>query len=149
MNQFIEFVINHWVLCSLLVGLLITLFYTENQKRGATVSLHEATRILNQDSGVIVDLRSAQEYADGHISGAIHLPVAEVGERVSELDKYKDSTIVLVCKMGQHSGATSRVLKGAGFNDVRRLDGGMSEWTSANMPVVKGNTKSKKNKDKK
>lgn len=148
MSQFLEFVINHWVLCGLLAGLVVTLIYTESLKRGASVSLHEATRLMNQEDGVVVDLRTAQEFADGHIAGAISLPSAELESRVSELDKYKDSAIVLVCKMGQHSSGASRSLKEAGFSNVRRMDGGMAEWTNANMPVVKAGGKGKKNKDK-
>lgn len=149
MSQFLEFVVNHWILCSLLVGLLVTLVYTESLKRGASVSMHEATRIMNQENGVVVDLRSAQEFADGHIAGAINLPAAELGSRVSELDKHKDAAILLVCKMGQHSSAASRSLKEAGFSNVRRIDGGMAEWTNANMPVVKGGAKGKgKDKEK-
>jgi len=148
MNQILEFIINHWVLCGLLVGLIVTLIYTESLKRGASVSLHEATRVMNQEEGVVVDLRGAQEFAEGHIAGAINVPYAELGSRISELDKHKDSAIVLVCKMGQHSATASRSLKEAGFSNVRRMDGGMAEWNNANMPTVKGNAKGKKSKDK-
>jgi len=148
MSQYLEFVINHWVLSSLLVGLVVTWLYTESLKRGTSASLHEATRIMNQDDGVVVDLRTTQEFADGHIVGAINIPSATFASRVSELDKYKDSAIVLVCKMGQHSSGSSKVLKDEGFSNVCRLTGGMAEWTGANMPVVKGNAKGKKSKDK-
>ncbi len=148
MSQYLEFVINHWVLCSLLVGLVVTLIYTESLKRGASVSLHEATRLMNQDDAVVVDLRTGQEFADGHIVGAVNMPSAEFASRLSELEKHKDSPIILVCKMGQHSSGSSKTLKDEGFSDVHRLTGGMAEWTNANMPVVKGNAKGKKSKDK-
>jgi len=143
MSQYLEFVINHWVLCSLLIGLLVTLIYTESLKRGASISLHEATRLMNQDNSVVVDLRTGQEFADGHIVGAVNIPSLEFAGRMSELDKYKDAPVVLVCKMGQHSSGSSKILKDAGYSDVKRMDGGMAEWNNANMPVVKGKSKGK------
>ncbi|MCF7982121.1 MAG: rhodanese-like domain-containing protein, partial [Pseudomonadales bacterium] len=57
--------------------------------------------------------------------------------RLAELEKYKDRPIILVCKMGQHSGAAAKVLAKAGFEQVIRMSGGMAEWGSSNLPVVK------------
>jgi len=141
MGQYIEFVVSHWVLFGLLAALAVTLIYTENQKRGASVSLHEATRIMNQDDGVVLDLRTAKEFDDGHIANAINIPFSELGPRLKELSKHKESPLILVCKMGQHSSAANKTLTEDGFVDVKRMDGGMAEWTGANMPVVKGDGK--------
>lgn len=143
MEQYIEFVVKNWVLFGLLGGLAVTLIYTENQKRGASVSLHEATRVMNQEDGVVLDLRTAKEFDDGHIAGAINVPYSELNTRLKELAKYKESPLILVCKMGQHSGAANKTLTEDGFVNVKRMDGGMGEWTSANMPVVKGKSKGK------
>ncbi|MEH6358647.1 MAG: rhodanese-like domain-containing protein [Pseudomonadales bacterium] len=149
MEQYIEFVVGHWVLFALLGGLAVTLIYTESRKRGASVSLHEATRIMNQDDGVVVDLRTAKEFDDGHIANAINIPFSELSSRIKELNKHKESPLILVCKMGQHSSAANKTLTEYEFTDVKRLDGGMAEWTGANMPVVKSGGKSKsKNKSK-
>lgn len=148
MDQYLQFVINHFVLVGLLVGLVITLIYTENLKRGASVSLHEATRVINQEDGVVVDLRSESEFKEGHITDAISLPYTELGTRVSELDKYKEQPIILVCKMGQHSSAASKSLRDAGFGNVKRMNGGMAEWGNANMPVVKAGKSGKSGKGK-
>ena len=138
MDQYLQFVINHFVLVGLLVGLVITLLYTESLKRGAGISLHEATRVMNQEGGVVVDIRSEKEFKDGHITAAINVPYSELAARMSELDKHKESPLILVCKMGQHSGAASKTLRDAGFSNVKRMNGGMAEWGNANLPVVKG-----------
>ena len=45
---------------------------------------------------------------------------------------------MLACKMGQHAGAAGTVLRKAGFENVSRLKGGVTEWRNQNMPVVKG-----------
>lgn len=143
MGQYIEFVVSHWVLFALLAALVVTLVYTESLKRGASVSLHEATRIMNQDDGVVLDLRTAKEFDDGHITAAINIPHSELGTRLKELAKHKESPLILVCKMGQHSGAANKMLADDGFVNVKRMHGGMAEWTGANMPVVKSGSKSK------
>ncbi|MEZ5523459.1 MAG: rhodanese-like domain-containing protein [Pseudomonadales bacterium] len=138
MDQYLEFVINHWVLVGLLIGLVITLIYTENLKRGAGISLHEATRVINQENGVVVDLRPENEFKEGHITSALNVPYPDLSSRLNELDKHREKPVILVCKAGQHSGAASKVLRDSGFGNVKRLNGGMTEWGNANMPVVKG-----------
>ena len=65
------------------------------------------------------------------------MPFSSSETRASELAANKDKPIVLVCKMGQHSSAAGKKLKALGFDDVRRLSGGMAEWNAAGLPVVK------------
>jgi rhodanese-related sulfurtransferase len=60
-----------------------------------------------------------------------------IDQRVSELEDSKDKPIVVVCKIGQHSSAAGKKLKQLGFENVRRLSGGMAEWNAAGLPVVK------------
>ncbi len=56
---------------------------------------------------------------------------------MSELEKHKEKPLVLVCKMGQHSGAIGKKLAAQGFTGVRRMSGGMMEWQNSNLPLVK------------
>ena len=72
--------------------------------------------------------------------------MACIAERAVELDKYKDKIIILADKLGQHAGHVGQVLTKRGMN-VRRLNGGMSEWAAQNLPVV--SIKSEKSKSKK
>lgn len=143
MDQYIEFVVSHWMLFALLALFVGALVYTENKKRGAGVSLHEATRVMNREDGVVLDLRTAKEFDAGHIPNAVNIPFSELATRIKELNKHIDSPLILVCKAGQHSSAASKTLTANEFADVRRLNGGMVEWTGANMPVVKSGAKSK------
>ena len=65
------------------------------------------------------------------------MPVSSIDARIGELEAYKDKPVVLVCKMGQHASASGRKFKDQGFENVRRLSGGMAEWTANSLPVVK------------
>jgi rhodanese-related sulfurtransferase len=84
---------------------------------------------------VVIDLRDAKEFREGHIVDALNIPFAKITDKMGELDKSRP--VVLVDKIGQHSAAIGRQLKQAGFQ-VNRLQGGMSEWTGSSLPVVKG-----------
>jgi len=137
MDQFIEFVVNHWILATLFVVLLATLLLTESRKAGKSLSSQELVMLLNKDQAVVLDLRDKKEFGEGHITGSLNIPFANLKDRAVELQKYKDKQIVLVDKMGQHTGMAGKILRAAGYQDIRRLSGGVSEWRNANMPLVK------------
>ena len=63
----------------------------------------EATRMINRENALILDIRETQEFTKGHIAG--DNPPASVVEKLSELDRYKTSPVVVVCKMGTSAGS--------------------------------------------
>ena len=56
---------------------------------------------------------------------------------MGELDKHKSSPIILVDAMGQQAGSAGRQLRAAGFENVMRLNGGISSWKESSLPLVK------------
>jgi len=138
MQNFIEFVQENWVLVVLWISAAGTLYYTETKKAGKSVNTIEATRMINRENALILDIRETQEFTKGHIAGAHNLPASVVEKKLSELDRYKTSPIVVVCKMGTSAGSVVKKLKSQGFEEVVRLAGGMAEWTAASLPVKKG-----------
>ena len=76
----------------------------------------------------LVDVREANEVAEGIIPGAIHIPLGEVEVRMSELDKSKP--YILICRSGGRSGRATEFLEDAGY-DVANMTGGMLEWAGA------------------
>lgn len=136
MADFIVFVSEQLVLFSILSLLVAGFVVLEKKRGGAVLSYHEVTRMLNSDTAVLLDIRDTKDFAAGHITGAENIPYAKLKERVSELDAKKDKTIIVADKVGQHSGAGVKILAEAGFN-AARLQGGMVEWQSQNLPLVK------------
>ena len=67
---------------------------------------------------------------------AINIPYASLAQRMNELEKERERPIVLVCKTGQTVSMAGKMLREKGFNAVR-MKGGMMEWNSQNLPVVK------------
>jgi len=119
------------------VVLLILLMVTESKRGGQSISTHEATLLINRENAVVLDLRAQAEYNNGHIVDALNVPYTSLNDRLGELEKYKERPVILVCKMGQHSGAAAKQLMKAGFTQVKRMRGGIAEWSSANLPLVK------------
>lgn len=134
--DFFVFISEQWLLSSLLVVLIYVFLFTEKIKGGKPISAHEATRLINAEKAVMVDVREAKDYNEGHIAGSLHIPVAKIDARMSELDKHKDGLVILACKMGQQASVVGKSLGKAGFQ-VRRLQGGITEWTNQGLPLVK------------
>jgi len=137
-NQLFEFAANHYVLVGIFVILLIAFLVNEGKQGGAAITTGNLVSLINREGAVVLDVRDSKDFGEGHIAGAVNIPYANLDNRISELEPYKEKAVVLVCKMGQHASAAGRKLKTQGFVNVRRLAGGMAEWTGANLPVVKG-----------
>jgi rhodanese-related sulfurtransferase len=136
-EQIFDFVTNHYVLVSFFVFLLVAFVINEGKQGGAAITPTNLVNLVNREGAMLLDIRDSKEYSSGHIAGAVSMPVSSIDARIGELESHKDKPVVLVCKMGQHASATGRKLKALGFENVRRLSGGMSEWTASSLPVVK------------
>lgn len=73
-----------------------------------------ATAPANADT-VWVDVRTAQEHAQGHVAGALLIPYDQMEARLGELDAYRDQPVVLYCRSGRRSGIALDVLRRHGF----------------------------------
>lgn len=136
MAQIFIFLSQQWMLVGLLLVLVFLYIQMEIKRGGQTISVHQLTALVNRENALVLDIRENTEFREGHIVDALHIPFTKLTERLGELEKHKQQPIVLVDKMGQHSGAAGKQLREAGFN-VSRLDGGMTEWRGSNLPVVK------------
>lgn len=91
--------------------------------------------LVGKNGAQLVDVRTAAEYANGHISGALNLDWTggQLEERAAELDKSKP--VLLYCASGRRSAAARQYLKDRGFHDAVDLAGGISSWTAAGKPI--------------
>ena len=136
MALFLEFLAQEWILVLALLAVAIMLVMHEARKSGPSVSPQQAINLINSEQGVFVDLRDSADYKQGPIVEALHIPAAKLAGRMADLEKYKDKPVVLVCKMGQQSGAAGKQLNTSGFNRVYKMTGGMMEWSNLQLPVV-------------
>ena len=137
MDRLIDFASNHYLLVSAFSLLLAYFFTLESRRAGAPVTPQQATNMVNREEGVIIDVRDADEFRQGHIAGSINIPVAQLTERLAELNKYKDKPVIVTCKAGQSASAAGKALKAQGFTKLMRLQGGLQAWRDEKLPVVK------------
>jgi rhodanese-related sulfurtransferase len=81
------------------------------------------------------DVRTAAEFAEGHIGGAANIPLDRLGARTGELDPAQP--LYVICRSGSRSAQASALLAGAGFRDIRNVTGGMNDWQAAGYPVAR------------
>ena len=138
MNQFIEFATNHWEMVALFLATLVAVVFYESKNGAQSLSSSAATNLMNTADAIIVDTRPTKEFSTGHITGSINIPAVKMKENLHRLEKNKEAPIIVVCKSGVTSGATAKDLKKEGFTQVYKLQGGIAEWQSSNLPLVKG-----------
>ena len=138
MEQLFEFIGNHYILTGIFVVLMGIFVRNELQRGGRAVSAQQLVDLINREGAVVLDVRDKNEFGEGHIVDALNIPHTAIAGRIAELERHKVKPVVVACKMGQHSGAVGTVLRKAGFENVARLRGGITEWRSQNLPVIKG-----------
>ena len=87
---------------------------------------------------LVVDVRAADQFAAGHVPGAVNLPQADLPARATELPQDRDAPIVMVCAIGRTSKETTLLLKSLGYRQVRNLKGGITEWIRKGQKSEKG-----------
>jgi rhodanese-related sulfurtransferase len=137
MERVFEFVVNHYILVSLLVALLLALIVLESRRGGQKISAQAAVSLINRDEAIVVDIRDRKDFTEGRITGSINIPLSGLKSRVSELKKHENKQIVVADKMGQHSAMAVKQLKEEGISNVVRLNGGIADWRASNLPLVK------------
>ena len=85
---------------------------------------------------LILDVRTPEEYAKGHVPGALNIPHTEVEARLSELAGDKDRPVVVYCERGKRAGMAEATLAAAGYTDLYHLEGDMQAWRDAGRPTA-------------
>jgi len=86
------------------------------------------------DIPVLVDVRTKKEYDAGHVPGALHLPLQELGDRLGELEVWRGGPVYLICQSGGRSARAQAQLSAAGFTAVNVV-GGTGAWKAAGYPL--------------
>ena len=83
----------------------------------------------------VLDVRTPQEYAEGHVPGAVNVPYDQLASRLAEVPKDKD--VVLYCKSGRRAGIAADVLAANGYTRLSHLEGDMPAWAAKGHAVEK------------
>jgi len=141
---------NNWLAILLALSLLFSVVSAVDCAPSASIvqeqsvvdiSAEEAYELiqdnLNNPDFVILDVRTPEEFAEGHIEGAINMDYYEGGFR-DELDTLdKNKTYLMHCRSGSRSGRTLDIMEELDFARIYHMNGGMIEWEAEELPVVK------------
>jgi len=87
---------------------------------------------------VVLDVRTAAEFAEGHVPGARNIPHTELAARIAELEGDRARDIVVYCRSGSRSAQALKTLDAAGFKRLFHLQGDYLRWAESKRPVVTG-----------
>ena len=152
MDTYLEFATNNLLLVTALLFSFFLLLFTELRRKAqgiTNVEPQEAVKLINSDA-MVLDLRSGESFARGHIVNAKNVPSDEL---TANRDKYANSgsrPILAVCDAGITSSKAVDKLRKSGVDNVYGLKGGIAAWTQANLPLVTSKkTKAKNSRSKK
>ena len=100
------------------------------------VNVNEFSEVIKDAGVVILDVRTAEEFAQGHIAGSINIDVSssDFVAKVSELDKTK--TYAVYCRSGNRSAVATAEMEKLGFTSLYNMTGGAIDWSAAGFPLV-------------
>jgi rhodanese-related sulfurtransferase len=133
----VKFIIDNIFLIGIALISGGALLFPMLQRRGAKVSQIQATQYINQGKTLLLDVRSADEYATGHLPNAKNIPLPELSGRLAEIDKSKKQVVITVCASGVRSSSAASLLSKSGFEQVFSLEGGTEAWRTQGLPIVK------------
>lgn len=99
------------------------------------VDVDEARRMIERESTFVLDVRSPDKYAEGHVPGAVNIPLADLGASAARLPQDKDAPILTVCNRGNISANGMLYLKSLGYSHVKTLSGGTNAWVAEGLPT--------------
>lgn len=102
------------------------------------MSVEELRAVLSDgDDLALLDVRTDDEWDEGHVEGAVHVHGGFVADRLDEVPD-GDRPLAVVCGSGYRSTVVASVLRRNGFDDVRNVPGGMTAWRAAGLPLARG-----------
>ena len=142
MQEYIAFFQENMILSLVWVGLLVALIMNIVKSSTAAykeITAAQTTQLMNRENGVVVDIRSKDEFRKGHITDAVHILPSDIkAGNFGSLENRKGDPIIVVCKTGQTAQESANLLAKAGFEKVNLLKNGLIAWNEANLPLVKG-----------
>ena len=141
MQEYIDFVGRNPMLVAAWCGLFVALIYTSVRALHSPIKQignREATLLINRENGIVVDVRTQDEFAKGHIVDAVNILTTQIeANNLSQIEKHKDAPTIVVCESGMRAPAAATALSKAGFTRVFVLRGGLASWRGENLPVTK------------
>ena len=102
---------------------------THSEAVSKDISIDESKKLINDgEVTLILDVRNEDEFAEGHLKNAIQIPVKELKENLSDIEKFKDELVLVYCRSGKRSAEAVDILKENSFKNLVHMKDGISKW---------------------
>lgn len=137
MDRLPEYLTHHvyLVVATVIVALIATVFELRTRAREGGISANQAIALHNKGA-LVLDVRSAEEFAQGHIVEARNIALEQLASSVDTLKKYREKPVIVCCEAGSRSAQAVKSLKAQGFTNVTSLQGGLAGWRQDNLPLT-------------
>ena len=133
-----NFLIDNWLLVVVALTSGIALLLPNLQTMGAPgLSPTQAVLLINREKANVVDVRDADEFANGHLIGSRHVALDTISSELTKAVPDKKRPLILVCASGMRSQKAQRIAQQLGYENVHSLGGGLKIWQDANLPLEK------------
>ncbi len=134
----LEFVSANWYLFAMLAVIVLLLSLNPGSAGGAKkISPLQLPQLQNRESAVVLDVGEAAVFKKGHIAQAVNLPLEQIKDKITVLNKHKRKPIIVACHNGGRSAKAVSILRNHEFNRLYILEGGLAAWKKENLPLVK------------
>jgi len=117
------------------IAALVLIYYIRRWIQKARMKEYSASEVseqMNDDSVILLDVRTHEERNHKHIKGSLHIPVNELSQKLKMLEKHKEKEIICYCHSGRRSFMATLMLTNNGFQ-AANMKGGMIEWNYLNL----------------
>ncbi len=139
MDRLLEYISHHpWYASGAAIAAVLVIAYElrARSENLSAVSPQDAVRLMNQGA-VVIDLRSPEDYASGHVAGARQMSGEQILKAGDTLKKQKEKVVVVYDDTGSLGASAVRQLSAQGFTRAFNLRGGIAAWRAENLPLQK------------
>ena len=120
-------------------GSLVFTIYKSSTAKFKFIDVNQLTQKVNKENGVVIDIRSKDDFVKGHITDSVHLSPTDIKSgNLGSLEHNKAVPVIIVCRTGQTAQASANELVKAGFEQVNVLTNGIGAWNDGKLPLIRG-----------
>ncbi|HEY9223049.1 rhodanese-like domain-containing protein [Variovorax sp. N23] len=133
-----KFIVDNWmlILIALSSGAMLA-WPLIRGTGGGSLTAQGAVQLINRERAVMIDVRDAAEYAQGHATGARNVPLDQLEQKLPGTVKNKSVPVLLMCATGARAQRALATAKKLGYEQAQVVGGGLKSWKDANLPIEK------------
>ena len=135
-----DFILQNWMLVSAIIFVIFLILFEPLRRRMygiESANVYDAVSLSNHQNAIFVDVRETKEMANGVINGAYRIPLSSFDKNIGQIEKYKDTPVIVYCRSGNRSLNAATRLKKKEFKQVYNLAGGILAWQKESLPLEK------------